>query len=101
MDIDTTVLNQALTYIVSGGGSSLVTYWLMENIPELAELTSQYKRFASLGLAALLSCVAYLFSVGLNYISTPIGLQGWLEALFAVSFLAVFGSQSLHGKRKL
>ena len=99
--MDTNALNQVLTWLFGGGGAMVATYWLMEQVPELANLQPNYKRYASLGIAALLSCLAYVFAVGLSYVDKPATPQGWLESLFAVAFLAIGGSQWLHGKRKL
>ena len=101
MDIDTTMLNQALVWIVGGGGAAAITYFLFENVKKLGALTPLYKRFASLAVAAALAVVAYAASVGLSYVTTPVGWQGWLESLFAVVAVAVVGSQSIHGARKL
>ena len=101
MDIDNTMLNQVLVWIVGGGGAAALTYYIFENVKKLDTLTPLYKRFASLVVAAVLAVGAYAASVGLAYVVTPVGWQGWLEALFAVAFVAVFGSQGIHGARKL
>ena len=101
MDIDQTLLKQVLVWIVGGGGAAALTFYVFENVKKLAALAPKPKRYASLGIAAVLAVVAYAATVGLNYSDAPAGWQGWLEALFAVAFVAVFGSQGLHGMRKL
>ena len=104
MSIDTSTLEQFLVWIVGGGGCATLTYLLMENVAELAELQPKLKRFASLMLAVALSILAFGAAVGLSYYPSPDGWQGWLESLFAVSamaFVAIGGSQGLHGKNKL
>lgn len=101
MDVDTTLLMQFLFWIAGGVGAGAVTYYLFENVPQLALLSPKLKRYASLALSAVVAMGAFAAAVGLGYFDTPLGAQGWLEALFAVGFVAVGGSQVIHGMRKL
>ena len=101
MDVDTTLLMQFLFWIAGGVGAGALTYYLFENVPQLAALSPKLKRYGSLALSAVLAMAAFAAAVGLGYFDTPAGAQGWLEALFAVAFVAVGGSQWLHGARKL
>lgn len=101
MDIDTTLLKQFLFWIVGGVGAGALTYYIFENVTKLDNLLPKYKRYGSLITAALLATGAYAASVGLGYFPNPAGWQGWLESLFAVAFVAIGGSQWLHGARKL
>jgi hypothetical protein len=94
-------LSGFLTWLIGGGGGTLVAYWLMENVPALQNLASEYKRYLSLAIAGLVACAAFGVSVGLGYREAPAGWQGWLEALFAVIGLAIGGSQAIHGRLNL
>ena len=101
MDIDSTLLMQFLVWIAGGVGAGAVTYYLFENVPQLASLQPKLKRYGSLALSAVVAMAAFAAAVGLGYFDTPAGAQGWLEALFAVAFVAVGGGQVLHGAKKL
>jgi len=99
--MDGTTLRDALTWLLSGGGAAVAAYWLMENVGYLSNLHSNYKRYVSLALAAGLASAAFAVMVGLGYQDAPVGWQGWLETLFTFAFVAVTGSQWLHGARQL
>lgn len=101
MDIDNTLLQQFLFWVVGGVGAGVVVYFLFENVQPLASLQPKHKRYASVALSAVVAMAAFAACVGLGYFDTPSGWQGWLEGLFAVAFVAVGGSQLLHGNRKL
>lgn len=101
MDLDTSLLKQFLFWIVGGVGAAAITYYVFENVSTLADLNPKVKRYLSLAVAAALAMAAFAGSVGLGYFEIPVGWQGWLEALFAVAFVAVGGSQWIHGSRKL
>jgi len=73
----------------------------MEKVPELARLSSEAKRYASIAIAAILSMAAFSASVGLGYEPTPASTQAWVEALFAVAFVASGLAQVIHGKAVL
>ena len=90
-----------LLWVIGGGGAGVIAYWLMEHIGLLGGLSSEWKRYVSLGLAAVLACLAFVAAVALSYKDDPGSAQGWLEALFAVAFLAVTAGQVLHGRLKL
>jgi len=93
-------LSQWLLWIVGGGGSAVITYWLMEHLP-IEALSPELKRYLSLALAAILACLAFAASVGLDYRNDPGTTQAWVEALFTVAFVAVTGSQAIHGRLRL
>ena len=101
MDVDSTLLMQFLFWIAGGVGSGAVAYWLFENVSALKALSPKPKRAASLALSAGIAMAAFAAAVGLGYFDVPVGWQGWLESLFAVAFVAVGGSQLIHGARKL
>jgi hypothetical protein len=99
--MDGNTIKDALTWLLSAPGAAAVTYFLMENVSYLRNLQANYKRYASLALAAALAMGAFSVMVGLGYQEAPAGWQAWVEALFAVAFMAVGGSQWLHGLRQL
>ena len=89
-----------LLWLFSGGGATVVSYWLMGK-GFLATLPSEQKRYVSMGLAALLACVAFVAAVALGYADEPAGSKAWLEQLFAIAGLAITGGQALHGRLNL
>ena len=101
MNVDSTLLFLFLTYMVEGGGAGVLTYFLMEKARFLAALTAEGKRYASIAIAAILAMAFFVFAVGLQYHPRPETAQAWLEALFAVAFMATGLSQILHGRLKL
>ena len=93
-------LSEFLLWLVSGGGAGIVAYWLMERLGNL-ELSSEFKRYLSLALAAGLAMLAYYGQTLLGYVGTPETAQAWLEALFSVAAVAIGLSQVVHGRVKL
>ena len=94
-------LKTVLLWIIGGGGSAAVTFFLFENVAKLAALDPKPKRFASLGVSALLAMSAFSVAVAMTYLPTPLDWRAWLESLFAVAFVAVGGSQWIHGAYRL
>lgn len=94
-------LNDLLTWILSGGGAGVVSYWLMEHLAFLVMLAPQYKRYVSLALAGTLAVVGYLIAVGMGYQVAPAEVKGWVEALFSVIGVAIGLGQLIHGAKKL
>jgi hypothetical protein len=101
MDVNTSLLSQFLFWIAGGVGSGAITYVLFERVAVLKSLAPLPKRVGTLALSAVLAMGAFAAAVGLGYFDQPSGWQGWLEALFAVAFVAVGGSQLIHGAKKL
>ena len=93
-------LREALVWVIGGGGSAIVAYWLMEREIFL-KYSAELRRYAALALSALLAWAAYGASIGMNYLDAPTDWRGWLERLFAIGFVAVIGSQGAHGRLKL
>ena len=92
-------LSEALTWVIGGGGAAVIAFWLMEHVePDLAP---EHRRYVSLVTAALLACVAFTLSGSLGYVEEPATVQGWIEALFSIAFVAVSGSQAIHGRLRL
>jgi len=102
LNIDTTILLQALVWIVSGGGASYLAYWLIENVPFLVRLAAESKRYVSLVLPAILTVafaiLGYLAMIAMLYEPAPIDARAWIETLFAVAVLSVIGAQAIHGR---
>ena len=94
-------LQEVLVWLLQGGGAGVVTYWLMENLPFLVNLTSENKRYASLVLTAALSIGAFLIAVALRYEAQPETLKAWLEAVFRVVAMALNLSLVIHGYKQL
>lgn len=101
MNVDSTLLSQVLTWLVSSGGAGVAAYFLMEKVRLLAALAPEPKRYVSLALAAVIAMAAFSASVGLGYAPVPSGAQAWGEALFAVAFVATNLGQIIHGRAKL
>lgn len=93
-------LREALVYLMSGGAGAVV-FWLMENIPFLASLAADYKRYVSLALSAFIPVGAWLIMLGMGYEPAPEAWQGWLERIFALIAAALVVSQGLHGALRL
>ena len=100
MSIDTSLLSQLLKWLMSAGAGA-AAFFIMEKVPELARLPSEAKRYVSIALSAGLAMAAFTAGVGLGYEPTPATAQAWVEALFAVGFVASGLSQVIHGRAKL
>lgn len=94
-------LSALLTWILSGGGAGVMSYWLMEHLAFFVMLKAQYKRFVSLALAGGLAIAGYLIAVGMGYQVAPAEVKGWIEALFSVVGMAIGLSQLIHGAKKM
>jgi len=100
LDVDATLLYQALIWL-SSAGAGAATFFLMERVPALARLKSEHKRYVSIALSGGIAMIAFAGAVGLGYEPTPQTAQAWVEALFAVAFVASGASQIIHGKAVL
>ena len=94
-------LNDLLTWILSGGGAGVVSYWLMERLAFLVALPAQYKRYVSLAIAGGLAVLGYLAAVGMSYQAEPETTRAWIEALSSVIGVAIGLSQLIHGARQM
>ena len=94
-------LTLALSWLFSGPGAGAASFFLMEKIPALANLSAELKRYVSMALAAVIAMAAFSVAVVLEYQPSPAGWQAWLEALFAVAGVAVGIGQMIHGRVKL
>ncbi|RLC84853.1 MAG: hypothetical protein DRJ03_13100 [Chloroflexi bacterium] len=94
-------LNELLSWILSGGGAGIIAYWLMDHLPFLIQLSSEYKRYASLIIAGILAVAGYLVAVSMGYQPQPETIKAWVETLFSVIGVAIGLSQFIHGRRRL
>lgn len=93
-------LRDLLLVFVSGGGG-VVVYWLLEHVPALAALQSEYKRYVSLLLSAVLPIPFWLFGIAMQYWAAPADWRAWVESIFAIAAGAILASQGLHGRKQL
>jgi len=100
-NVDFELLKITLFWLIGGGGAAVATFFAVERIPALAQLQSEHKRWAGLGISAVLAAAGYVIAVKLGYTEEPAGVQAWLEALFAVGGLSAGLGQLVHGRVKL
>lgn len=97
MDFDTTLFQQVLVWLAVGGGPGVVTYWLMNNVAELADLDYWPKRLVSYAIPAALAILAYLASIAMDYTVAPETARGWISAVASLGLLAAGAGQLIHG----
>lgn len=96
-----TLLIDVLKWIIGGGGATVLVYGLMEMVPFLAGLEAKYKRLVSYLLGGTAGAAAARLLVWFGVVDAPATSQEWVLLLFAGAFLAVSGSQLLHGYKKM
>jgi len=94
-------LQEFLVWVFGGGGSIAAAYLLVKYISFLDNLASEPKRYASLAIASVLGGAAFYLSTVLGYVDTPESAKAWIEALFAIAWVVVTGSQAVHGRLDL
>lgn len=92
------LINLVLTALNMGSAAG-ITYKIMEAQP-LQHLSPMARRYLSLALACLIACLLYLLYCWLAG-TWPDNARHWANDLVGVSFLAVIGSQTLHGTLNL
>ena len=97
-----------LIWIVTGGGSGAISYWLWgileRNFPKVDELSKEMKSYLTLGLGVLTAVVGYVGQLAMNYIPMPETTTGWIEAVFAVVMIALpnlITSRLIHARKQL
>ena len=98
MGVDIGILAAVLSWLVAGPGAGALAFYVLERLPRFQAMQPEYKRYVSLTATAVLAMAAFTAAVGLGYHVEPVDVQGWLEALFAVAFVATGLGQVLHGK---
>jgi len=99
--MDTTLLQQLLIWVFSGGGAAAITYYLVEKVGFLANLESWPKRVAALVVAAVFGCGAYSLAILAGYVDTPATTLGWIEIMVAVAMTSSKLADLFHGYAKL
>jgi hypothetical protein len=94
-------LQEFLIWIISGGGSGVIAYWLLERIGERVNIDAEIKRYLSLVLAGLVALGAYMAGIGIGYEPQPDTARAWVEAIFSVIAVAIGLSQAIHGALRL
>jgi hypothetical protein len=105
MEIDTSLLLQVLTWVLSGGGAGVITYLLIEKAldkwPAFANLDGEYKRYVAFALSVLIAWGAFAITVAMDYLPSPGSTKEWVEQVFAIGLVAVTTSQTIHARVKL
>ena len=94
-------LKEFLRWAVSGGGAGIIAYWLLARWPWFAAQAADRKRFVSIAVTFALADVLWLALVFAGYDAVPVGVLGWIEALFLTGTTAFGLSQVIHGARDL
>jgi len=94
-------LKELLTWVVSGGGAAIVAYLLIEEIPALAALNPEPKRYVAFALSAALAIGAWFAMAGMLYEPWPLTVYEWIEKLVFIGTSAFALSQIIHAKAKL
>jgi len=89
-----------VAWLVGAGGFGVVIYWLMEQVPWLAEMPPKWKRLVSVvGLPVFLAVITYAVAVWQGYEPTPADWQSMIVG--AVLYIVTAVSQVIHGEKKL
>jgi len=94
-------LNDALVWIISGGGAAMAGFYLVEKVALFADLVPEAKRYAAFALTGLLAVGAWCALTALTGAVWPVGLAAWVDALFAVAAGAIIAGQAVHGVKVL
>jgi hypothetical protein len=94
-------LKAFLQWAVSSGGAGIIAYYLLSRWPWFAAQDAERKRYVAIAATFLLADVLYLALVFAGYDAMPVGVLGWVEALFLTGTTAFGLSQVIHGARDL
>jgi len=94
-------LNEFLRWAVSGGGAGIIAYFLLGKWRWFAAQDAERKRYVAIAATFLLADALYLALVFAGYDAMPVGVLGWIEALFLTGTTAFGLSQVSHGEREL
>ena len=94
-------LGALIAWLLSGGGSGVVAFFLMEKVKFLAGLAPDYKRYASLGITAAVALAAWGIGLGMKYIPIPGDPRSWVESVFSIVAVAIAIAQTIHGATSL
>lgn len=83
-------LETFLTWLLAGGGATIVVRWLVARFPALMEkLSEQERALLSGGLSAAVIAGAFASSVFLGYTPAPETTVQWIEVLFSYVATAI------------
>ena len=103
--MDFTELGPVLVWIVAGGGSGLIAYWLWGRLEtwftKVEALNKELKRYLSLALTAAISVGAFGIQLAMQYATVPASPEQWVEQIFSIVALAVVTALSIHGRKQL
>ena len=94
-------LKEFLRWAVSGGGAGIIAYFLLGKWAWFTAQTAERKRYVAIAATFLLADALYLALVFAGYDARPVGVLGWIEALFLTGTTAFGLSQVIHGARDL
>jgi len=94
-------LNEFLRWAVSGGGAGIIAYFLLGKWRWFSAQDAERKRYVAIAATFLLADALYLALVFAGYDAMPVGVLGWIEALFLTGTTAFGLSQVIHGARDL
>jgi len=94
-------LREFAVWLLTGGGSGAVVFWLMDNVPFLAGILPDYKRWATFALTAVVATGTWLFCMWMGWVGVPASPQGWVESALSVIGTAIITGQVIHGATSL
>ncbi len=83
---------------LSTAGAALAAYWAMDECFILDRLTPKEKRWAAIGLTALIALAAWGVQIAMLYAPQPAAWRDWIEQGFAVAGAAVGLNQLIHSR---
>jgi hypothetical protein len=86
-----------IAWILTNGGAGWFTWFLMSKIKWFAGMDADYKRYWSLGIAAVVAGAAWGLGMLMNYYPVPTDWRSGLEMAFATIGVAIVSSQLIHG----
>ena len=99
MDFET--LATILLWVYSGGGASVLTYYLMERISVLAALKPEPKRYASWAINGSLVAVGFAIAVIFGYEPQPEAWRAWIEIMVPMALVSIIAAQAIHARLAL
>lgn len=99
--MDEITLLALIGWILTNGGAGVLTYFVMDKIRWFKDMDADYKRYWSVGIAALIAAAAWGIGMLMTYYPVPADWRAWVETAFATIGIAVVASQLTHGATDL